>query len=144
MVVTISTAIAIYFVLWWITLFLTLPFGVRSQGEQGEIVAGTDPGAPAVPRLLEKLAGFGWGPVQMYFQLTPQDLTALRAGEELTFSEEPKPGERRLPPEVAREIHPYDDFNDFRGVPGHDFLFPVGGIDTRVFPPLHALHGGRI
>jgi predicted secreted protein len=33
-----------------------LPWGVRSQQEGGEIVPGTDPGAPAVPRLLRKLA----------------------------------------------------------------------------------------
>ena len=36
MVYTISTAFAIYFVIWWIVLFLTLPFGVRSQHEDGE------------------------------------------------------------------------------------------------------------
>ena len=35
MVYTISTAFAIYFVMWWIVLFLTLPFGVRSQHEDG-------------------------------------------------------------------------------------------------------------
>lgn len=46
MVYTISTAFAIYFVIWWITLFLTLPFGVRSQHEDGEGPPGTDPGAP--------------------------------------------------------------------------------------------------
>ncbi|MBU6458175.1 MAG: DUF1467 family protein [Bradyrhizobium sp.] len=46
MVYTISTAFAIYFVIWWITLFLTLPFGVRSQHEDGEGAPGTDPGAP--------------------------------------------------------------------------------------------------
>ena len=39
MVYTISTAFAIYFVIWWIVLFLTLPFGVRSQHEDGEGVA---------------------------------------------------------------------------------------------------------
>jgi predicted secreted protein len=36
MAYSISTALAIYFVLWWVTLFLTLPFGVRSQHEDGE------------------------------------------------------------------------------------------------------------
>ena len=46
MAYTISTAFAIYFVLWWIVLFLTLPFGVRSQHEDGEGAPGTDPGAP--------------------------------------------------------------------------------------------------
>ena len=35
MAYSISTALAIYFVLWWIVLFVTLPFGVRSQHEDG-------------------------------------------------------------------------------------------------------------
>jgi predicted secreted protein len=47
----ISTACAIYFVIWWTTLFLVLPWGVRSQHEAGEIVPGTDPGAPVKTNL---------------------------------------------------------------------------------------------
>ena len=50
-----STALAIYFVAWWIVLFLVLPFGVRSQHEDGEVVPGTDPGAPVGPMLVKKL-----------------------------------------------------------------------------------------
>ncbi len=52
MVYTVSTSLAIYFVLWWVTLFVTLPFGVRSQheSEQG-MAAGTDPGAPIASRM---------------------------------------------------------------------------------------------
>jgi predicted secreted protein len=55
MAVTISTALAIYFVIWWITLFVTLPFGVRSQHEDGGGVDGTDPGAPVLARMGRKL-----------------------------------------------------------------------------------------
>src|SRR6202043_1492506 len=55
MVYTISTAFAIYFVLWWIVLFLTLPFGVRSQHEDGEGAPGTDPGAPIASQMGRKL-----------------------------------------------------------------------------------------
>ena len=51
MAYTISTAFAIYFVLWWVVLFLTLPFGVRSQHEDGEGAPGTDPGAPIMARM---------------------------------------------------------------------------------------------
>ena len=51
----ISTALAIYFLIWWVTLFAVLPWGIRSQAESGEIVHGSDPGAPALPRLLAKL-----------------------------------------------------------------------------------------
>jgi predicted secreted protein len=55
MAYTISTAFAIYFVMWWIVLFLTLPFGVRSQHEDGDSTPGTDPGAPVLPRMARKL-----------------------------------------------------------------------------------------
>jgi predicted secreted protein len=55
MVYTLSTAFAIYFVIWWITLFLTLPFGIRSQHEDGGGVAGTDPGAPVATRMGRRL-----------------------------------------------------------------------------------------
>jgi len=46
--------LALYFVIWWITLFAVLPFGIRSQEEAGEVVAGTEPGAPVLPGLLKK------------------------------------------------------------------------------------------
>ena len=55
MAYTISTAFAIYFVMWWIVLFLTLPFGVRSQHEDGEGAPGTDPGAPIAALMGRKL-----------------------------------------------------------------------------------------
>jgi predicted secreted protein len=55
MAVTISTWIAIYFVLWWLVLFLTLPFGVRSLHEDGGGAPGTDPGAPVLARMGRKL-----------------------------------------------------------------------------------------
>ena len=55
MVYSISTGFAIYFVLWWIVLFVTLPFGVRSQHEDGEGAPGTDPGAPIVTHMGRKL-----------------------------------------------------------------------------------------
>jgi predicted secreted protein len=48
-----STAIAIYFLIWWLTLFAVLPWGVSAQGEDG--APGTDPGAPRVPHLKAKL-----------------------------------------------------------------------------------------
>ncbi|BAT60243.1 hypothetical protein GJW-30_1_02779 [Variibacter gotjawalensis] len=52
---SVTTGIAIYFVLWWVVLFLTLPFGVRSQHEDGTFAEGTDPGAPVLAKLWWKL-----------------------------------------------------------------------------------------
>ena len=45
-------AIALYFVIWWTTLFAVLPIGVRTQGEAGEVVPGTPQSAPVKPRIL--------------------------------------------------------------------------------------------
>jgi predicted secreted protein len=47
---------AIYVVVWWTTIFAILPIGVHSQDEAGEIAPGSDPGAPASPRLALKAA----------------------------------------------------------------------------------------
>jgi predicted secreted protein len=44
-------AFAIYFILWWVCLFVVLPFGVETQSDQGEFVQGTSAGAPINPRL---------------------------------------------------------------------------------------------
>ena len=55
MAYTISTALAIYFVVWWLVLFVTLPFGVRSQHEDGVGAPGTDPGAPVASLMGRKL-----------------------------------------------------------------------------------------
>jgi len=52
---SLATSIAIYFIIWWTVLFAVLPWGVRSQQESGAVAPGTDPGAPAVPRLRRKL-----------------------------------------------------------------------------------------
>jgi len=49
------TIAAMYFITWWVVLFAVLPFGVRSQDENGSTEGGTDPGAPVLPRLLMKM-----------------------------------------------------------------------------------------
>jgi predicted secreted protein len=51
---TLAGALSLYFVIWWTALFAVLPFGIRSQHEDGPVTPGTDPGAPALPRLREK------------------------------------------------------------------------------------------
>ena len=51
---SLAGALSLYFVIWWTLLFAMLPFGVQSQAEHGEVAEGTEPGAPALPRLREK------------------------------------------------------------------------------------------
>jgi predicted secreted protein len=50
-----ATFAAVYFVVWWICLFMVLPFGVRNQVDAGEVVPGTEAGAPLAPRLWQRI-----------------------------------------------------------------------------------------
>ena len=50
-----TTIVAIYVLIWWVTLFAVLPWGVRSQHEAGAFEAGTDPGAPATHTMWRKI-----------------------------------------------------------------------------------------
>jgi len=43
----IAFLIAVYFIVWWVVLFVVLPFGVRTQAEAGDVVPGTPESAPA-------------------------------------------------------------------------------------------------
>jgi predicted secreted protein len=51
----VTTAIAVYFIVWWLVLFAVLPFGIRSQQESGSFAQGTDPGAPTIAAIARKL-----------------------------------------------------------------------------------------
>ena len=53
---SITTVLAIYFLVWWITLFAVLPFGMNRQAEDGD-TPGADPGAPLAHVMWRKL---GW------------------------------------------------------------------------------------
>ena len=50
----IGSLVAVYFVLWWLSLIIVLPFGSHSQAESGEIDEGTEPGAPSRMRFWPK------------------------------------------------------------------------------------------
>jgi predicted secreted protein len=38
---------AIYFIIWWLTLFAVLPIGLRTQAEEKDVVPGSVESAPA-------------------------------------------------------------------------------------------------
>lgn len=44
---SIVSALAIYFIIWWITLFALLPVGLRTQDEDNDVTLGTVASAPA-------------------------------------------------------------------------------------------------
>ena len=40
------SAFVVWLIIWWLTLFIILPLGIRGQAEEGDIVEGSEPGAP--------------------------------------------------------------------------------------------------
>ncbi|XBQ15608.1 MAG: DUF1467 family protein [Oceanicaulis sp.] len=50
------TGIVVYLIVWWMVFFTVLPLRVTGQHETGEVVPGSEPGAPSDPRLKYKLA----------------------------------------------------------------------------------------
>ena len=51
-----GSAVAIYFITWWVCLFMVLPWGVRNAHEAGETVElGNEHGAPVKPMLWRKV-----------------------------------------------------------------------------------------
>ena len=52
---TITAALVLYAVIWFLVLFIVLPIGERSQDEAGDVVPGTPSSAPDDPMLKKKL-----------------------------------------------------------------------------------------
>lgn len=50
----IVTGIVLYAIIWFMTLFVILPFRLKSQSEEGEVVPGTPGSAPADPALRKR------------------------------------------------------------------------------------------
>jgi predicted secreted protein len=48
---SITAGAVVFVVIWFLTMFVTLPIILRTQGEAGEVVPGTHEGAPADFRL---------------------------------------------------------------------------------------------
>jgi predicted secreted protein len=47
-----TSAIAIYFIIWWVVLFAVLPWGIQSAHDAGvQVEPGHDAGAPVNPAL---------------------------------------------------------------------------------------------
>jgi hypothetical protein len=80
-------------------------------------------------RRLERYAGDGWGPIQIYFRLSPNDLNRMRAGQSVTFTAErsrySQPDEQPLPPDLARGILQSQDYRRIVVQEGQYRLLPV-------------------
>jgi len=46
---------AVYFIVWWLILFATLPFSLRTQDDEGEVTLGTTSSAPKGPHVLRAM-----------------------------------------------------------------------------------------
>ena len=51
---SITSAIVLYAVIWFIVFFIAIPIRLKTQGDLGEIVPGTQAGAPEVHELKKK------------------------------------------------------------------------------------------
>jgi len=49
-----AEGIVLFIMIWWVTLFVMLPIGVRSQEEDGHVTPGTERAAPSRPNILKK------------------------------------------------------------------------------------------
>jgi len=43
--------LAVFFIIWWVTLFAMLPFGMRTQDDDGNVTLGTTSSAPRGPHM---------------------------------------------------------------------------------------------
>ena len=50
---TFATGLIVFVIVWWLVLFMVLPWGIRREEAPEE---GHEPGAPANPRIVLKLA----------------------------------------------------------------------------------------
>ncbi|WP_298912289.1 DUF1467 family protein [uncultured Algimonas sp.] len=48
------TGLATFLILWWLSLFIVLPIGVRGQAEDDSVELGTEPGAPIQSNMWKK------------------------------------------------------------------------------------------
>lgn len=52
---SIMSAIALYGIIWFMTMFIVLPFRQKTQGEAGEVVPGTPSSAPSDAQMWRKV-----------------------------------------------------------------------------------------
>jgi len=53
--VGVVNGLVVFLLIWWVLLFTMLPIGITSQEETGDVVEGSERGAPSRPNLAKKL-----------------------------------------------------------------------------------------
>jgi putative zinc finger protein len=89
---------------------------------------------PEEKRLLEQIANNlgGWGPLRIYFRLSPSEMAVLLSGQHLMFREDPGPGDRPLPVELRRGI--FQNWRNVRLVRRADGFDSTNGKDPQGLP----------
>ncbi len=52
---SLTGSLAIYVIIWWLVLFMVLPFGAKQKIDNESVADGHDAGAPAKPMMWRKL-----------------------------------------------------------------------------------------
>lgn len=83
---TFVSAFAVYFIIWWITLFAVLPIGMRTQDEERDVVPGSVGSAPArfrgarvvlLTTIISAVIYGGWFVVSTYFGISIDSLPQI-------------------------------------------------------------------
>jgi hypothetical protein len=77
-----------------------------------ELRSKAETASPEDKQLLEKLAGEGWAAAQIYSQLSPDQMNALRSGEALNFGAWPRDNQTPVPPGLEQGV--LSSLNDAR------------------------------
>jgi hypothetical protein len=109
-----------------------------------EALARSKTAPPVEKLLLEKMAGYAWGAIQMYFRLSSRDLAAMRAGHELIFRARPEPGEQPLPSDLQPGVlQSFRDWTVVKYGDGYRMAFEVANppsapVSVPALPGAHA------
>ncbi len=85
----IASALAVYFVIWWLTLFAILPIGMRTQDEDQSVVPGTVASAPTrfragrvmlLTTVVSAIIYGAWYVAETYFGWSFKDLPVMVPG----------------------------------------------------------------
>jgi len=79
---SVTSAIVLFAVIWFLTFLIIIPFRVKTQGDLGAIVKGTQAGAPEIHNLSSKAIittgislSYGWLLLSLYCQRLLQSKT---------------------------------------------------------------------
>jgi hypothetical protein len=100
-----------------------------------EALARSKTAPPGEKQLLERMSGYAWGAIQMYFRLSRQEQTAMRAGQQLVWSATPNPGEQPLPEDLRRGVlQGFRDWTVVKVGDGYRMAFEVANPKTAPIP----------